>query len=168
MRVIVRGRGIVARRVRSIPFAISRVPDASRTAPFTIRDHVRWSDVDYSRIIRYDAYTRFFEVAEAELFRAAGMPLRTLATREDITFPRRVLHQEYFSPSLLDELIETRVSVSAIGSTSFTLSFEIMGEDGRRCAAGYMVLVCVDPRTFTKRPLPDEVRAALAPWTMLA
>lgn len=146
---------------------MTRVNEPSHPAPFVIRDHVRWSDVDYSRIIRYDAYTRFFEVAEAELFRAAGMPLGTLATRDDITFPRRVLHQEYLSPSLLDELLETRVGVSAIGTSSFTLSFEILGEDGRRCATGYMVLVCVDPRAFTKRPIPGEVREALAPWTVL-
>jgi YbgC/YbaW family acyl-CoA thioester hydrolase len=135
-------------------------------APFVIHDHVRWSDVDHSRIIRYDAYTRFFEVAEAELFRAAGLPLRLLARRDDITFPRKLLHQEYHSPSLLDERLETRVVVSRMGATSLTFSFDIRGEDGRRCADGYMVLVCVDPRTFVKREIPEEVRAALRRWTV--
>lgn len=135
---------------------------------FVVHDHVRWSDVDFSRIIRYDAYTRFFEVAEAELFRAAGLPLREITKRDDVTFPRKVLHQEYFSPSLLDERLETRVVVGRIGTSSLTLLFEILGEDGRLCANGHMVLVCVEPATFTKRRIPDEMRERLAPWMVAA
>jgi len=40
--------------------------------PFSIEEYVRWSDVDRAGIIFYGAYVRFFEIAETELFRAAG------------------------------------------------------------------------------------------------
>ncbi len=41
--------------------------------PYTIEEYVRWSDVDFAGIICYGAYLRFFEIAETELFRAAGL-----------------------------------------------------------------------------------------------
>jgi acyl-CoA thioester hydrolase len=135
--------------------------------PFIIREYVRWSDVDYSRIIRYDAYVRFFELGEGEMFRAAGMPLRDLTRREDVTFPRRVLHQEYQSPATLDELLEVRTRVSRIGTTSITLAFEIVAaSDGAPRATGHMVLVSVDPQTFTKRDVPPDVIARLQPFVV--
>ena len=92
-----------------------------------------------------------------ELFRAAGLPFAELTRRTDVTFPRRVLHQEYQTPAVLDELIEVRSWVSRIGTTSITLSYEILGETGVVRATGYMVLVAVDPTTFKKVPVPAEV-----------
>ena len=41
---------------------------------FTIDERVRWSAVDKAGIIFYGAYVRFFELAEMELFRQAGVP----------------------------------------------------------------------------------------------
>ena len=45
-----------------------------RPAPFVIEEYVRWSDVDAAGIIFYGSYVRFIELAETELFRAAGLP----------------------------------------------------------------------------------------------
>jgi acyl-CoA thioesterase FadM len=41
--------------------------------PHTIEEYVRWSDVDFAGILCYGAYLRFFEIAETELFRTAGL-----------------------------------------------------------------------------------------------
>ncbi len=46
--------------------------------PFIIEEYVRWSDVDFAGIIFYGSYVRFFELAETELFRAAGLPFGTV------------------------------------------------------------------------------------------
>ena len=43
-------------------------------AAFRVADYVRWRDVDAAGILCYGAYVRFFEIAETELFRAAGLP----------------------------------------------------------------------------------------------
>ena len=55
--------------------------------PFVIHEHVRWGDVDYAGIIRYDAYTRFMELAESELFRSIGIPQRAFTDRLGLAFP---------------------------------------------------------------------------------
>jgi acyl-CoA thioester hydrolase len=133
--------------------------------PFVVRDYVRWSDVDHMQVMRFDAYVRFFELGETELFRAAGFPYREFVNRSDAVFPRKALYQEYLSPSQIDELLEVKTVVSKLGRSSFTLSYEVTGDEGMLRARGYLVVVCVDPRSFTKRPIPDDVREKLAPWT---
>jgi YbgC/YbaW family acyl-CoA thioester hydrolase len=141
---------------------IDAPPNDGRAAPFVVRERVRWSDVDKMGIIRYDAYVRFFELGEMELFRAAGFPFRELTNRTDITLPRKVLHQDYVSPCVLDELLTVHTTVTRLGTTSLTLGYEIFGDGDALRATGYMVLVAVDPRTFEKRELPGELRRGLA------
>ena len=50
-------------------------------APFRVRERVRWEDIDLAGIMRYSAYTRFHDVAEAELLRAAGVPTLVILER---------------------------------------------------------------------------------------
>jgi acyl-CoA thioester hydrolase len=90
-------------------------------APFVIHERVRWSDCDPMGIIRYDAYTRFFELGESEMFRACGIGYRTFAVRFGITLPRRVMHLEYPSPPRLDELLELAVYISEVRGRSLRL-----------------------------------------------
>src|SRR3989442_1060926 len=55
--------------------------------PHIIEEYVRWSDVDFAGIICYGAYLRFFEIAETELFRTAGLAYRDVFDRYDVWFP---------------------------------------------------------------------------------
>ena len=62
------------------------------TELFTIDEYVRWSDVDQAGIIFYGAYVRFFEIAETELFRSAGLSYGEVFDRIDVWLPRLHLH----------------------------------------------------------------------------
>jgi acyl-CoA thioester hydrolase len=57
------------------------------------------------------------------------------------------------------------VTCAATGTTSFTLEFPMnrVGEEGKRLTAvrGRNVYVVVSTRDWTKRVIPDELRAAL-------
>jgi acyl-CoA thioester hydrolase len=134
------------------------------TAPFVIHEFVRWGDVDPAGIIRYDAYTRFFELGESELFRSIGIPYRTFLTRFGIGLPRRVMHMEFTSPPMLDERLRVVVYVSEIGTTSMKLSFDIYGDEGAMRMNGYLILVAVSPEDMRKQSWPPELLALLAPF----
>ena len=136
--------------------------------PFVVHEYVRWGDVDIVGIIRYDAYLRFYELAESELFRSTGMRYHDLVERFGVTLPRRVMHAEFISPARLDEQLEVRAYVSAIGTSSLTLNFDIFAENGTARAKGYLVLVCVDTRELKKCPLPLPVVEALAAYRLHA
>ena len=68
-------------------------------SPFVIEEYVRWSDVDFAGIIFYGSYVRFFELAETELFRAAGLPFGTVFDQYDVFLPRVQVHTEFHSPA---------------------------------------------------------------------
>jgi YbgC/YbaW family acyl-CoA thioester hydrolase len=137
-------------------------------APFVLHDYVRWADVDPAGIIRYDAYTRFYELAESELFRAVGLPYHAIFRRFGIGIPRRVLHMEFVSPPVLDEHLEVRTYISEVGRTSMRMHFDVYGHDGALRSAGYLVLVCVEAGSapIRKRPWPEEFLRLLEPFRM--
>lgn len=136
----------------------------SAGTPFVIHEHVRWGDVDYAGIIRYDAYTRFMELAESELFRALGISYREFGRRFDFSIPRRAMHLDFESPPTLDERLEVVAYISKVGTTSLTLNFDFYGDGGLLRATGYLVLVCVVPAVMKSRPWPEDFLAIIAPY----
>ena len=135
--------------------------------PYTIEEYVRWSDVDFAGIICYGAYLRFFEIAETELFRAAGLAFHDVFDRYDVWFPRAVIHSEFYRPARLDDRLRVAAYVGRVGTKSLTLNFDVLRDDPPGLgAAGYQVLVCVERAGLTPRPLPPKMVDALAPYTL--
>ncbi|MGI8496774.1 MAG: acyl-CoA thioesterase [Gemmatimonadaceae bacterium] len=135
--------------------------------PFVITEYVRWGDIDLAGIICYGAYIRFYELAETEVFRAAGLPFREMFERFDIWLPRKVMHTEFHAPAVLDANLKIITYFSHIGRTSLTINFDVMSADGATLhASAYQVLVCVSRQGLVKRPLPAEVIRAVEPFTM--
>lgn len=130
--------------------------------PFSIEEYVRWSDVDAAGIVCYGAYVRFVEVAETELFRAAGVPYGKVFDTFDCWLPRVHFSCDFHTPARLDEKLRVAAFVKALGTTSLTLGYAIDNEAGTRVADFEAVLVCLDRKTFAKRLLPEGLRAALS------
>src|SRR5262245_46320193 len=124
---------------------------------FTIQEYVRWSDVDYAGLIFYGSYLRFFEIAETELFRTAGLPYEEVFRRFDIWLPRVQLHCDFHHPALLDDLLSVSAFIGRVGTKSLTLNFEVKRvKDDQLTAEGRFVLVAVNRQTFKSVPLPEE------------
>ena len=131
-------------------------------APFAIDEYVRWSDVDYAGIIFYGAYVRFFEIAETELFRQAGLPYGEVFDRFDIWLPRVHFEADFKYPARLDDALRVATYIPRFGTSSVRLNFDVLHlETGKLAASGHEVLVCTDRTTMTARPLPDALREAL-------
>ncbi len=155
-----------------------KVPSLTRglltrmTQKFTIEERVRWGDVDAANIIFYGSYIRFFEIAETELFRAAGMPYGKVFDELDIWLPRVHLECDFHRAAQMDDLLEVSVYVGKIGTTSLRLNFEVRRktEDGTiekdLMATAHFVLVSTDRKNLKPLPVPDELRRALEPYVM--
>ena len=134
---------------------------------FTIQEYVRWSDVDYAGLICYGSYLRFFEFAETEMFRAAGLPYGEVFERFNIWLPRVQLHCDFHHPALLDDLLSVSAFIGRIGTKSITLNFEVRRvKDENLLAEGRFIMVAVDRKTFKSVPLPEELIAHLAQFTL--
>ena len=133
--------------------------------PFAVQERVRWSDCDPLGIIYYGTYIRFFETAEHEMFRQAGLPYELMRVERQVQLPRKAFSVEFHSPAQMDELLEIRVGVSRIGETSLTLRFEAFrARDLVHRASATLTVVCVEKESIAKRPLPEFVKEALRPY----
>jgi len=130
-----------------------------------VQERVRWSDVDASGIIRWSTYPRFVELAETELFRAAGFPYATVWDRLDIWLPRVQVHFDYRSPARLDEQLDIDIWLGRVGGRSLRLEFAIHKPGGELAAEGHVVMVSVDRRTGQSTDVPKALAEALQPYS---
>ena len=133
---------------------------------FRVEERVRWGDVDAARIIFYGAYIRFFEIAETELFRAAGLSYGKVFDELDVWLPRAHLECDFRRAAQLDDLLEVSVYVGRVGTKSLRLDFEVRRNgESELTATAHFVLVAVDRNSFQSVPVPDELKHRLAPFT---
>jgi acyl-CoA thioester hydrolase len=133
---------------------------------FRIEERVRWGDVDAARIIFYGAYIRFFEFAETELFRAAGLSYGQMYDDLDVWLPRAHLECDFYRPAQLDDLLEVSVYVGRVGIKSLRLNFEVRRKaEEELIAEAHFVLVAVRRDTFETVLLPRELVRRLQSFT---
>ena len=135
--------------------------------PFRIQSRVRWSDCDPLGIIWYGAYLKYFEAAEHEMMRAAGLPFETLRLDRKVQIPRKAFQVEFHSPAQMDELLDIEVGIAKIGTTSLTFRFEAYkaGERTHRASAT-LTVVSVVKESMQKQPIEPWLREALAPYVI--
>jgi YbgC/YbaW family acyl-CoA thioester hydrolase len=136
---------------------------------FSVSEYVRWEDIDAAGIINYQAYLRFFALAEVELFRHAGLSYKTLFDEIGVWLPRVHVECDFFDPVRLDELLVVEAYFGHIGRSSIHLNFEVKRKERPDVvvATGKYILVTVGRGEFEARPVPELVRQKLAPYLEL-
>jgi acyl-CoA thioester hydrolase len=133
---------------------------------FSVSEYVRWEDIDAAGIINYQAYLRFFALAEVELFRSCGLSYRTLFDDLGLWLPRVHVECDFFHPVMLDELLIVDAYFGKIGTSSIHLNFEVRRSEAPDVvvATGKYILVAVKRGEFKPTPVPDVVRLKLAQY----
>ena len=138
-----------------------------RQKPFIVEEYVRWSDIDYAGIIFYGAYVRFFEIAETELFRAAGVPYSEVFDRFGIWLPRGHLDCDFNYPARLDDRLRVAAYFTGFGTSSIRINFDVLHVSaGELAASGREVLVCTDRESLRPIPLPKDLRGVLEEFSL--
>jgi len=133
---------------------------------FSVSEYVRWEDIDAAGIINYQAYLRFFGLAEVELFRSCGLSYRTMFDELNVWLPRAHVECDFFHPVTLDELLVVDAYFGHIGTSSIHLNFEVRrkSDPATIVATGKYVLVSVKRGEFKPMPVPQQIRDRLAPY----
>jgi YbgC/YbaW family acyl-CoA thioester hydrolase len=131
---------------------------------YQIEEYVRWEDIDAAGIINYQAYLRFFALAEAELLRSAGLSYRQLFEELKIWLPRVHVECDFFEPVKLDELLVVEAFFGKLGRTSIHLNFEVRrkSDTARVVASGKYILVSVKQGELIPVPIPESFRQKVA------
>lgn len=119
---------------------------------------VRWVDTDASGRIHYTAAFRYFEIAEWELFRRAGIPFRE--HEREFGLPRKEVKATFHEMISVDDELAVHIEPERMGTTSISFVIEVFKEK-RNCISGKITVVFVgnDGRPI---PIPDYIRQALA------
>jgi YbgC/YbaW family acyl-CoA thioester hydrolase len=133
---------------------------------FSVSEYVRWEDIDAAGIINYQAYLRFFGLAEVELFRSCGLSYKRLFEELGVWLPRVHVECDFFHPVTLDELLVVDAYFGRIGASSIHLNFEVRRSENREVvvATGKYILVAVKKGEFKSTAVPEELRRALGPY----
>ena len=127
----------------------------------TVRERVRWSDVDRAQIVYFGNYLRWVEAAEAEFFRTHGYTYDALEEQLGIFLARVHLDMDFRKTARLDDELACRAELQRIGGSSLHFAFPIE-RAGERVVDVTLVLACLDRATMKPVRVPRELRAALA------
>src|SRR5262245_10644148 len=129
--------------------------------PFCYYLRVRYQECDAQHVVFNARYGDFIDLACFEFLRAA---LPSPEHAMDGSFETQTVRQlvEWKGPARFDDVLEISVHTCRIGSTSFTLRFEVRRAGAQEVLVrSETVYVHVDKATYTKRPIAGEMRAAL-------
>jgi acyl-CoA thioester hydrolase len=136
-----------------------------RGAPFAFPIVPRYAEVDQQGVVFNGHYLTWFDEACTGFLDHLGVTYPALiAAGLDI----QVVHSEidYLAPVRWRDSVRVSARCHRVGTTSFTLGFEVKrtgATDPERVAVtGSNVYVVVSTEDWAKRPVPDELRAALS------
>ena len=128
--------------------------------PFRYYLRVRYGECDQQGVVYNPRYGEYIDLASTEFLRLSLKP----ADAFDGTFEFQVVKMlvEWTAPARFDDTLEISVAVKKLGTTSYTLGFEMRrASTADVIVTGETVNVYVDPKTWTKAPLPEEFRTRL-------
>lgn len=119
---------------------------------------VYYEDTDAAGIVYYANYLKFAERARSELLRWLGTDNSTLQRDYDVVFAVRNCSVSYFGPARLDDSLEVRTEILAVGGA--TLSARQRVERAGEVLADMKIrLACLNSRGRPAR-LPRTIRNA--------
>ncbi len=125
---------------------------------FTIDVQMRFRDIDGMGHVNNAVYMTYMELARTEFY-VERLKKRSL---QEIDFILAHVEVDFLSAARLGDEIQVSVWPSKIGTSSFTLSYEIKEKrSGRLLARSKSVLVSYDYEKGRSKPIPPEFRTLL-------
>ena len=121
---------------------------------------VRYSECDPQGVVFNANYLMYFDHAIGELWREAfGSYQAMVEAGADMVVAEASVR--FLTPLRFDDEFELFAEIKSLGTTSMTTAMRAERK-GEPAAEGELRHVFIDPETGAKRPIPEDVRAALA------
>jgi acyl-CoA thioester hydrolase len=121
------------------------------SAKFTVDVPVRYRDLDPLDHVNHAVYASYLEIARTSYLReVAAVP------SEEISFVMANLELSYDRPIRMGDDPTIALSVSRLGDSSCTMTYEIRA-NGNVAATAETTIVHVDPETERPSPIPESM-----------
>lgn len=124
----------------------------------------RYAEIDQQGVVFNAHYLTWFDEACAGFLDHLGVTYPGLI---DSGHDIQVVHSEidFLAPVRWRDAVRVAVACPRIGSTSFTLDFSVLRQNGdveeQTAVRGHNVYVVVSSEDWAKRPVPEKLREAL-------
>lgn len=124
---------------------------------------VFYEDTDFTGIVYYANYLRFFERGRSSFFRLAGVSHAELLDREPaLGFAIRKITLDYIKPARIDDNLLVMTSYDRYKGARLWVSQEIWRGD-QLLVTAHSEAACIDFNGRPKRP-PADIKEKLAPF----
>ena len=128
-------------------------------APFVHRLRVRYGECDPQGVVFNANFIMYFDVALTELWREAiGRYDAMLEAGTDMVVAEA--RARYLAPAGFDDELDVELRITRLGNTGMTTELVVRRDDAT-VVEGEMRHVFIDPATKLKKPMPDNIRAAM-------
>jgi acyl-CoA thioester hydrolase len=131
---------------------------------FVHRLRVRYHECDQQGHVFNAHYFTFFDIALTEAWREAIGPWAEVVDK-GIDLVVAEARARYLAGAQFDDELELRWWIERLGTTAMSTRIDVV-RDGTVLVEGEMRHVCVEAGSTAKTPIPDDVRAALAPYVV--
>ena len=112
--------------------------------------------------VYFARYPEYYDISLTELFRQAlGSYQAMVDSGVDMVVAEQSLR--YRSSARFDDVVDIAIEITHLGETSMQSRYRITRDD-ELIVEGELRHVFIDVPTKRKRPMPDEIRAALATY----
>jgi acyl-CoA thioester hydrolase len=129
----------------------------SDAQPYETFRRIYISDTDASGLIFFGAVTRWIAEAHTDMMSSFGV----VTLSDGAATPTRALSVEYDHPLHLHDVVLQRAWISALGTTSYAVTHEVVHEaTGRVAVRATTRHVALNLDDFKPRPVPDLIASA--------
>ena len=133
-------------------------------AAFERKQRVRFAHCDPAGIVFYPQYLVMCnELVEDWFDQGLGLPYAQFVGQRRLGLPTVRLECDFTAVSRFGDTLAQTLRVHRAGRSSLDVRIEMHGDDGIRLRVR-KVLVCTSLQTHRAQPLPDDVRALVAPY----
>ena len=131
-------------------------------APFHYTLRVRFNECDPQSVAFNANYLTYIDVAMTELYRQ-GFGRSYFEVMEDNGVETVVAEAnlKFIAPARFDDQIEVAIAIDRLGNTAAEAS-ALISREGELLVTAQIRYVFIDPQSWEKLPIPDQMRQQLA------
>lgn len=121
---------------------------------FVAKNKVRMHDTDMAGILYFPRQFRFAHDALEDFVESEGFSFHQVFNENNFVFVIVHCEADYYIPLTVGDLLNVHVGVERIGTSSFTMLYEIYKADHTHAGTAKTIHVTLDRINRTKIPLP--------------
>lgn len=129
---------------------------------YTAKNKVRMHDTDMAGILYFARQFRFAHDALEDFVESEGFTFDNVFHKEKFVFVIVHCEGDYYAPLKVGDELHIQLAIERIGSTSFTVIYEIYRADHAHVGSVKTTHVTLDRVTRTKVPIPEKFRQVLS------